>query len=213
MQMPKAVSKNSSTRQRGADDQVDGADDVVDDHQVQHRQRQHEADRPGEALLRRAHVFGLLLAHQPLPEDQAGRVARVDEDADREVDQEGDHEHPRRLEVADQPGVHERDDGEEEHDAGGGAHGALVQHPHGVDRRSVRQSQACRSSVSPHQVLRLRLQHGLVDMSRPTPAGATAWRPPGLHRRVAPTQPCNTAIQIAWLMREGSRPLSECGRR
>ena len=101
-------------------------------HQVQHRHRQHEADRPGEALLRRAHVLGLLLAHHPLAQDQARRVTRVDEDAQREVDQERDHEHPRRLEVADQPGVHERDDREEEDDAGGGAHGALVEHRHGI---------------------------------------------------------------------------------
>ena len=116
----------------GADDQVDRADQVVDDHQVEHRQGQHEADGPGEALLRRAHVFGLLLAHEPLPEDQAGRVARVDEDADREVDQEGHHEHARGLEVARQPGVHEGHHGEEEHDARTCAHRALVQHAHRV---------------------------------------------------------------------------------
>ena len=42
----------------GADQQVDRADELVDDNEEQHGQRQGEADGPDKALLRRADVFG-----------------------------------------------------------------------------------------------------------------------------------------------------------
>ena len=44
-----------------ADDQVDGADDVLDDDQIEHHHGQHETDRPGKTLLRCADPLGLLL--------------------------------------------------------------------------------------------------------------------------------------------------------
>ena len=57
-----------------AHDQVDRTDHVVEHHQVQHGERQHKADRPGKSLLRGAHILRLLLAHDPLSQDQAGRM-------------------------------------------------------------------------------------------------------------------------------------------
>jgi hypothetical protein len=95
MQMPKAASKNISTRQAAQTSTLAGAYRRFADQQPEHGQRQHKADAPGKALLWRAAPFGLLVAHGPLAQDQAGRIAWVDEDADREVQQEGHHEHPR----------------------------------------------------------------------------------------------------------------------
>jgi hypothetical protein len=58
------------------------------------------------------------------------RVARVDEQTDREVDQEGDHENLGRPEISEEPGVGKSREGEQEQDAGGGPHLAFVQHRH-----------------------------------------------------------------------------------
>jgi hypothetical protein len=76
--------------------------------------------------------FRLLLPDEPPVDDEAGRVAGIDEDPDREVDEKRDDEHPCRLEIARQPRIHEGDDGEREQDACTGPHDTFVQNPDAV---------------------------------------------------------------------------------
>ena len=110
-----------------ADRQIDRAADVLDDHQPQHRAGEDETQPPGEALLRCADQFRRLVAHGDAAGDQARRPARVDQHADGEIEQKGDDHQLGRDEVAGEPGVHEGDQGDQEHEAGAGADLALVE--------------------------------------------------------------------------------------
>lgn len=116
----------------GADKQVDRTDHVVDDDQVEHADRQRETDGPGKALLRCADVFGRLIPHREAAHDHARRKFRVDEYPYREVDQEGDDEEFRQPKIAQHPGIHERDQGEEEQYPGTRPYFPLVEHGHRV---------------------------------------------------------------------------------
>jgi hypothetical protein len=69
-----------------------------------------------------------LPAHGEARRDHGRCVTRVDEQADREINQEGDHENLGRAEVADEPGAGEGHEGEQEQDARRGAYLAFIEH-------------------------------------------------------------------------------------
>ena len=125
-------------RQAGrADHQVDRADHAVEHDQVEHDDGQYPGDRPGKPLLRCAGPLGCLIANREAPEDHARRKSRVDENTDRKIDQEGDHENPGQTKITHEPGIHERNEREEKQDPGRRPYLTFVEHRHFVASHRV----------------------------------------------------------------------------